>query len=86
MLCASLFGVEEKNLRDAMEYEIDSAYQGQDCYELVKKALAENRPCALAFVDMRMPPGWDGIQTIQEIKKIDAHLQVAIGTAFSDYS
>lgn len=84
-LSASLFGTEEGR-HDVMKYEIDSAYQGQDGYELVKKALAENRPYALAFVDMRMPPGWDGIQTIQEIKKIDAHVQVAICTAFSDYS
>lgn len=85
-LSASLFGKEEKATREVVKYEVDSAYQGQDGYELVKKALAENRPYALAFVDMRMPPGWDGIQTIQEIKKIDAHLQVAICTAFSDYS
>jgi diguanylate cyclase (GGDEF)-like protein len=85
-LSASLFGTDEKNSRDKVKYEIDSAYQGQEGYELVKQALAENRPYALAFVDMRMPPGWDGIQTIQEIKKIDAHLQVTICTAFSDYS
>lgn len=85
-LSASLFGTEDKSARETVKYEIDSAYQGQDGYELVKKALAENRPYALAFVDMRMPPGWDGIQTIQEIKKIDSQLQVAICTAFSDYS
>ena len=43
-------------------------------------------PYALAFVDMRMPPGWDGVETIQEIWKVDPRLQIVICTAHSDYS
>src|SRR6187455_2510637 len=68
------------------EFEIDSAYQGQDGLEKIKTSLAENRPYALAFVDVRMPPGWDGIETISRIWEIYPELQVVICTAYSDYS
>ncbi|MAD80979.1 MAG: hypothetical protein CMJ50_09085, partial [Planctomycetaceae bacterium] len=47
-------------------------------------AVAENRPYALAFVDMRMPPGWDGLTTIEQLWKADPDLQVVICTAYSD--
>src|SRR5689334_2675647 len=68
------------------DFEIDSAYQGQDGLEKIKTALAENRPYALAFVDVRMPPGWDGIETISRIWEVYPELQVVICTAYSDYS
>jgi signal transduction histidine kinase len=67
-------------------YEIDSAYQGEEGAQMVTKALAEGRPYALAFVDMRMPPGWDGVETTQHIWKIDPDVQIVICTAYSDYS
>jgi DNA-binding NtrC family response regulator len=68
------------------QFEIDSAYQGEEGVELVKKALAEGRPYAMAFVDMRMPPGWYGIKTAQEIWKVDPEIHIAICTAYSAYS
>src|SRR5688572_6671801 len=45
------------------EFQIDSAFQGQEGVELVRGALKEDRPYAMAFVDVRMPPGWDGVET-----------------------
>src|SRR5687768_917563 len=69
-----------------LDFEIDSAYQGQDGLEKVKAAIAEGRPYALAFVDVRMPPGWDGIETISRIWEIYPELQVVVCTAYSDYS
>jgi CheY-like chemotaxis protein len=50
-----------------LSFDLDSAYQGQEALNMVKKALAEKRPYALAFVDVRMPPGWDGIETIAHL-------------------
>ncbi len=44
-------------------FEIDSAYQGQEGLDLIGKSLLEGRPYSLAFVDVRMPPGLDGVQT-----------------------
>ena len=67
-------------------FEIDSAYQGQDGLEMAKRALAEGRPYALAFVDIRMPPGWDGVETISYLQQADPFLQTVICTAYSDYS
>ena len=43
-----------------ISYELDSAYQGEEGFKQVVKARDEGRPYAMAFVDMRMPPGWDG--------------------------
>lgn len=67
-------------------FELDSALQGQAAHEMVRVAIGEGRPFALAFVDMRMPPGWDGVETIQKLWELDPNLQVVICTAFSDYS
>jgi len=66
-------------------FEIDSAFQGQEGLAKVKQALVENRPYAMAFVDVRMPPGWDGIETIEHIWAEYPELQIVICTAYSDY-
>jgi PAS domain S-box-containing protein len=52
----------------------------------VEQSLAEGRPYALAFVDVRMPPGWDGVETVTHLWKTDPHLQTVLCTAYSDYS
>ncbi len=70
----------------AHEYDLTFATQGKDGYEMVKEADAQNKPFQLAFVDMRMPPGWDGLKTIENIWKVDRDIQVVICTAYSDHS
>ena len=67
-------------------YQLDSAYQGEEAVDCVRQAAAEQRPYAVAFVDVRMPPGIDGVETIERMWQIDARIQVVICTAFSDYS
>ena len=67
-------------------FELHSAYQGQEALALVNEALAANRPYAMAFIDMRMPPGWDGLQTVEQLWNVDPNLQIALCTAYSDYS
>jgi signal transduction histidine kinase/FixJ family two-component response regulator len=67
-------------------FALDSAYQGQEGLKLLQQATAEGSPYALAFVDIRMPPGWDGIETIAQLWAVDPDLQVVISTAYSDYS
>jgi len=71
---------------DHVSFELDSAFQGEEALEMVKQALAENRPYAMAFVDVRMPPGWDGIETIARIWEVNPELQIVVCTAYSDYS
>ena len=76
----------EERTTEMASYIIDSATQGQEAVELVKKSLMNNERYALAFVDVRMPPGWDGITTIKNMWEIDPDIQIAICTAYSDYS
>lgn len=66
-------------------FEIDTALQGQEGVERARQALAEGRPYAMAFIDMRMPPGWDGLETIQHLWEVDPHVQVVICSAHADY-
>jgi PAS domain S-box-containing protein len=68
------------------DFEIDSAFQGEEGFEMVAAAAEVGRPYSLAFVDVRMPPGWDGIETVTRIWRDHPDLQVVICTAYSDYS
>jgi signal transduction histidine kinase len=68
------------------KFQIDSAYQGQEGLAAIEKSLEENHPYAMAFVDVRMPPGWDGVETAARIWQKYPDLQVVICTAYSDYS
>ncbi len=82
---SQLFGAEVQNQAIA-SFEIHSAFQGREGFELVKKAKSEGHPYALAFIDGRMPPGWDGIETIKYLWKECPDLQVVLCTAYADYS
>ncbi|MEO8805468.1 MAG: ATP-binding protein [Burkholderiaceae bacterium] len=83
---AALFGDKPTDAGNTVSFELDSAYQGQEALAMVQAALAAGRPYALAFVDMRMPPGWDGVQTIEHLWQADPRLHVVICTAYSDTS
>ena len=67
-------------------FHVDSACQGQEGLALVQQSIQSNQPYAVAFVDIRMPPGWDGVETTQKLWEVDPTLQVVICTAYSDYS
>jgi len=69
-----------------IQFEVDSAYQGQEGLLLVEEALSAGRPYAMAFVDVRMPPGWDGVETSRKIWEVDSDIQIVLCTAYSDYS
>jgi len=66
-------------------FDVDSALQGEQGVECVRAALAAGHPYAVAFVDMRMPPGWDGLETIEKLWAVDPDVQVVICSAHSDY-
>lgn len=82
---AAFFG-SDPVLPKPIKFLIDSAYQGKEALELVERAIQAGQPYALAFVDVRMPPGWDGIETARRLWEIDPRLQIVICTAYSDYS
>src|ERR1700744_3558049 len=82
---AALFGEETAPIK-MPEFQIDSAYQGQEGLAMIEQSLQEGRPYAMAFVDVRMPPGWDGVESTAKIWEKYPDLQVVICTAYSDYS
>src|SRR5690348_1870320 len=81
----AVFGRPPEAARE-IQFEVDSAYQGQEGMLLVKKAIEAGQPYVMAFVDVRMPPGWDGVETTRKIWELDPDLQVVLCTAYSDYS
>lgn len=78
------FGAAAAPQRDA--YEIDCALQGQEGLEMVMRAARAKRPYALVFADMRMPPGWDGVETVERISKVMPRVELCICSAYSDDS
>ena len=80
----ALFG-ESAPVATRPTFDLDFASQGREGLAKLEAALREQRPYALAFVDMRMPPGWDGLETIEHLWAADPHLQVVICSAHSDY-
>jgi CheY-like chemotaxis protein len=80
---ATLF--EEPPLHETTQgFEVDCADQGQTGLEMVQSALQCGRPYAVAFVDMLMPPGWDGLETIDHLWRVDPELEIVMCTAFID--
>jgi CheY-like chemotaxis protein len=67
-------------------FEVDFASQGSEGAALVERARSEHDPYAMAFVDMRMPPGWDGLETTTRIWELDPRVQIVMCTAYSDHS
>ncbi|MEQ9496943.1 MAG: response regulator [Deltaproteobacteria bacterium] len=81
-----LFGDDDATDEGAVDYQIDSAFQGRDALRLVEAAIRDERPYALVFMDMRMPPGWTGLETIQHVWRAAPEMELVICTAYSDYS
>lgn len=79
---------EEKDADEFAEkggYEVETAGQGQEAFEMVKRALEAGRPYSVMFLDMRMPPGWDGMETAKRIREIDRRIEIVIMTAYADH-
>jgi predicted signal transduction protein with EAL and GGDEF domain len=79
-----LFGAEVE--AEAERFELDSAYQGEEALQKVRLARERELPYALLFVDVRMPPGLDGIQTTARLLEQDPEVGIVICSAYSDHS
>jgi predicted signal transduction protein with EAL and GGDEF domain/CheY-like chemotaxis protein len=83
-LDAELFGTAAEAQDEG--FELDSAYQGEEAIEKVRAARANGRGYAVLFVDVRMPPGLDGIETTARLLREDPDLGIVICSAYSDHS
>ena len=68
----------------ATSFETVFCQQATEAVAAVKEALARNEPFAVAFIDMRMPPGQDGVWAATHIRELDPALEIVICTAYSD--
>ena len=67
-------------------FELTHASSGDEAHRLIKAAMEANRPFAVAFIDIRMPPGIDGIETVRRIRRFEKNLEIVIMTAYMDKS
>lgn len=67
-------------------FDLVGALQGQEGLAKLQEAKAEARPFSVVFVDMRMPPGWNGVETIAKLWEHDSEIQTVVCTAYSDIS
>ncbi len=75
----------EEGTGEDQSYVVDTAEQGEIALEMVKKALSKEEPYAVMFLDMRMPPGWDGLKTAKAIRDVDKNIEIVIMTAYADH-
>ena len=68
------------------EFELFHARSGEEAYEIVKAGKESNCPIAVAHIDVRMPPGIDGIETTRMIRQIEKDIEIVIMTAYTDKS
>jgi len=77
---------ENENHSELPKYDLKYFPQGKEAFEYVLEKKSLNKSFAVAFIDIRMPPGWDGIKTAQQIRKIDKDIEIVIVTAYTDIS
>ncbi|MEM4248071.1 MAG: response regulator [Candidatus Nanoarchaeia archaeon] len=85
LLGATVESDEAEMQSDEQSYIVDTALQGEQAFEMIKKANLAGVPYAVAFIDMRMPPGWDGMKTAKCIREIDKDIEIVIMTAYADH-
>ena len=79
-------GADEQATDVAPYFTLSFASQGQEGYQMVEEAMMKLEPFAMAFIDVRMPPGWDGMETAIKIRQFDPNIELVIVTAYSDHS
>jgi len=83
----SLFGKTDQDpVYKEIQYQLESAYQGEEALKMIEQAEMEGDGYSLVFMDVRMPPGLDGIKTISRIWEQYPSMEIVICTAYSDYS
>ncbi len=85
-LKSTLFGDENEEVLEEVIYDISYANQGEEAVEKIRESKQLHQPFSLIFMDIRMPPGIDGILTIQKVWEIDPRVEVCLCSAYSDYT
>ncbi len=70
---------------DVVDFEWVFCQQGDEAVEVIRASVEEQRPFAAAFIDVRMPPGPDGVWTAERIRAMDPYVHIVMVTAYSDF-
>ena len=81
-----LFGKSPSCKKNSNSYDVCCCHQGDEAILQVQRSLEEEKPFAVAFLDVRMPPGLDGVATAEKIRKLDPNIQIVIVTGYSDFN
>jgi CheY-like chemotaxis protein len=68
------------------EWRVMFVDQGLDAVKAVQWALDDGDPYTAIFLDVRMPPGIDGYETAERIRKLDANVHIVVVSGYSDYT
>ena len=66
-------------------FRLDRAMGGEEAFEMVQRSLDSADPYAVVLMDIRMPPGWDGLESATKIRAIDPQIRIVMTTAYMDY-
>ena len=83
---AAAFLSEVEPHRHLPRFELLHAMGGEQAYDLVARAARDERPIAVAYIDIRMPPGIDGVETVRRIRRVDRTIEIVLMTAYTDAS
>ncbi|GEM_PF-884178 len=75
-----------KQKHTQQSYSLDSAYDGEQAFQLIQQAMANQHPYTVAFIDLHLSPSSDGLAMIQRIWELDPDLQLVLSIAYSHYS
>ncbi len=84
-LAASLLDEDSANKTAFLPpFELLHATSGEEAYDIIHAGKESNRPIAVAYIDVRMPPGIDGVEAIRRIRQIEKDIELIIMTAYTD--
>ena len=86
LLEEELLGVSTTQEQAEPGFEIDSAFQGKEGVAKAERSLEQGHPYSLIILDYRMPPGWNGVETLRHLREVDPSVPVVLCSAYSDYS
>ncbi len=66
-------------------FELTTCANAEQALEALEQSYAQDQPFAVAFLDVRMPPGMDGVQLAQRIREKDKDIELVLVTGFEDY-
>lgn len=74
-----LFG-EDTNERGTVGFNVETCNQGEAAVAAVAEAVKTDRPFSIVFLDIRMPPGIDGIEAAKRIRALDPDVNIVVVT------